>query len=73
MKTIVIRFTSMTSTEQQAQFVTDNGRAIENSHFTARWVQEKQHYKAICKQLGAMDSVTSPSFSLVNEYITTSG
>jgi tRNA threonylcarbamoyladenosine biosynthesis protein TsaE len=29
--------------------------------------------KAICKQLGALDTVTSPSFSLVNEYRTTSG
>jgi tRNA threonylcarbamoyladenosine biosynthesis protein TsaE len=29
--------------------------------------------KAICKRLGATDSVTSPTFSLVNEYITRSG
>jgi tRNA threonylcarbamoyladenosine biosynthesis protein TsaE len=29
--------------------------------------------KAICKQLGALDTVTSPSFSLVNEYRTAGG
>ncbi|MGB4292602.1 MAG: tRNA (adenosine(37)-N6)-threonylcarbamoyltransferase complex ATPase subunit type 1 TsaE [Bacteroidales bacterium] len=29
--------------------------------------------KAICKKLGAVDSVTSPSFTLVNEYLTDSG
>jgi tRNA threonylcarbamoyladenosine biosynthesis protein TsaE len=29
--------------------------------------------KAICKQLGALDLVTSPSFSLVNEYRTAEG
>jgi tRNA threonylcarbamoyladenosine biosynthesis protein TsaE len=29
--------------------------------------------KAVCKLLGATDSVTSPTFSLVNEYITSSG
>ena len=29
--------------------------------------------KAICKQLGAVDTVTSPSFSLVNEYRTAGG
>jgi tRNA threonylcarbamoyladenosine biosynthesis protein TsaE len=29
--------------------------------------------KVICKLLGATDSVTSPTFSLVNEYITPAG
>jgi tRNA threonylcarbamoyladenosine biosynthesis protein TsaE len=29
--------------------------------------------KAICKQLGALDTVTSPSYSLVNEYRTAEG
>jgi tRNA threonylcarbamoyladenosine biosynthesis protein TsaE len=29
--------------------------------------------KAICKRLGAIDTVTSPTFSLVNEYRTTDG
>lgn len=29
--------------------------------------------KVVCKLLGAADSVTSPTFSLVNEYITVSG
>ncbi len=29
--------------------------------------------KAICKQLGAVDTITSPSFSLVNEYRTAGG
>lgn len=29
--------------------------------------------KAVCKLLGATDSVTSPTFSLVNEYITPAG
>lgn len=29
--------------------------------------------KAICKQLGAADSITSPTFALVNEYNTLSG
>jgi tRNA threonylcarbamoyladenosine biosynthesis protein TsaE len=29
--------------------------------------------KVVCKQLGAADSVTSPTFSLVNEYITATG
>ncbi len=29
--------------------------------------------KAICKLLGATDSITSPTFSLVNEYVTPQG
>ena len=29
--------------------------------------------KTVCKLLGATDSVTSPTFSLVNEYITSAG
>jgi len=29
--------------------------------------------KAVCKLLGATDSVTSPTFSLINEYITPAG
>jgi tRNA threonylcarbamoyladenosine biosynthesis protein TsaE len=29
--------------------------------------------KAICKELGATDNVTSPTFSLVNEYLTGNG
>jgi tRNA threonylcarbamoyladenosine biosynthesis protein TsaE len=29
--------------------------------------------KTVCKLLGATDSVTSPTFYLVNEYLTTSG
>lgn len=29
--------------------------------------------KTVCKLLGARDSVTSPTFSLVNEYVTTGG
>jgi tRNA threonylcarbamoyladenosine biosynthesis protein TsaE len=29
--------------------------------------------KTVCKLLGATDSVTSPTFSLVNEYVTTGG
>jgi len=29
--------------------------------------------KAICKSLGATDSVTSPTFTLINEYRTTDG
>jgi len=29
--------------------------------------------KAICKSLGATDSVTSPTFTLINEYMTTDG
>lgn len=29
--------------------------------------------KRICKQLGVMDDMTSPTFSIVNEYQTTSG
>ena len=29
--------------------------------------------KAVCRQLGALDTVTSPTFSLVNEYRTTDG
>lgn len=29
--------------------------------------------KAVCKLLGATDSVTSPTFSLVNEYLTPAG
>jgi tRNA threonylcarbamoyladenosine biosynthesis protein TsaE len=29
--------------------------------------------KTVCKHLGATDSVTSPTFSLVNEYLTPSG
>jgi tRNA threonylcarbamoyladenosine biosynthesis protein TsaE len=29
--------------------------------------------KAVCKLLGATDSVTSPTFALVNEYITPAG
>ncbi|MFO7369573.1 MAG: tRNA (adenosine(37)-N6)-threonylcarbamoyltransferase complex ATPase subunit type 1 TsaE [Bacteroidales bacterium] len=29
--------------------------------------------KAICKELGAVDVITSPTFSLVNEYQTTTG
>ena len=29
--------------------------------------------KAICKELGVMDNISSPSFSLVNEYITNKG
>jgi len=29
--------------------------------------------KAICSKLGAIDSVTSPSFTLINEYLTENG
>jgi tRNA threonylcarbamoyladenosine biosynthesis protein TsaE len=29
--------------------------------------------KAICKQLGAVDGVTSPTFALINEYSTATG
>lgn len=29
--------------------------------------------KAICEQLGVMDKISSPSFSLVNEYVTSKG
>jgi len=29
--------------------------------------------KALCEQLGVMDKISSPSFSLVNEYVTSKG
>lgn len=72
--TKVIRIESLDGIADAArQFVESMGENTIFAMFGAMGVGKTTFIKAVCEELGVQDTITSPTFAIVNEYETQSG
>lgn len=71
---MIIRIPSLNELGEGAErFIADNKGARIFAFYGGMGVGKTTFIKAICKNLGVSDMINSPSFSIVNEYLTDSG
>lgn len=69
-----IKISSLNDLEHAAkQFIADNARLTIFAFYGEMGAGKTTFIKAVCKNIGVRDMINSPSFSIVNEYLTDNG